>query len=123
MAVSWQDAYAGAMSNSEQRRKRVKAVSDLMDQGGGALPRLLLRAQRLQELDQALSDELDPGIAPHVRVANVRDGKLILCTPVAPIGTRLRMEAPRLIATLQRSYPGLFTELDVRITPTLPPRA
>ena len=117
-------SYAWPMSSGTQaRRGKAKAVSDLMRKGGGALPQLLLRAQRLGEMDAALAAELDPGIAPHVRVANVRDGKLILCTPVAPIATRLTMEAPRLIATLQRSYPGLFTELEVKVTPTLPPRS
>ncbi len=108
------------MSND---RRKPRAVEDVAREGGRGLATLLARARHLEGIDRTLAAELDPRHAPHVRVANVRDGKLILATPVAPIGQRLKMEKPRLLQALQRAYPGEFSDLEVRITPDLPPRS
>jgi hypothetical protein len=69
-----------------------------------------------------MAEALDPRHAPHVRVANLRQGVLILATPVAPIAQRIRMETPRLLAAIQAAFPGEVECLEVVITPDLPPR-
>lgn len=115
--------YAGAMNDASRRKPgKARAVDQIAHSGGGGLSGLLARARRLQRMDQALEAELDPRIAPHVRVANVRDGALVLATPVAPIAQRLKMEAPRLLAAMQRGFPGAFERLEVMVTPDLPAR-
>ncbi len=107
--------------NSEPK-KRAREVSEVVSGAPRSLTDLLARARRLDEMDQLLAKELDERFAPHVRVANVRDGALILATPVAPIATRLKMEAPRLLQTLQRAFPAEFNRIEILVTPDLPRR-
>lgn len=102
--------------------KKASAVNELLTSKARGLGDLLNRARHLEAMDRTLASELDPRHAPHVRVANVRDRALILATPVAPIATRLRMEAPRLLQILQKSFPGEFDRLEIKVTPDLPPR-
>lgn len=116
--------YAGAVNGDTRKRDaRPRAATEIAGADTRGLGTLLLRARRLEQLDQALERELDPRHAPHVRVANVRDGALILATPVAPIATRLRMEAPRLLEALRGRLPADVDRIEVRITPDLPARS
>ncbi len=105
-----------------KKSRKPRAASEVARSDDRGLAGLLARAARLERMDLALADLLDQRYAPHVRVMNVRDGKLLLATPVAPIATRLRMEAPRLLEDLQRAFPGEFTSLEVVVTPDIPPR-
>ncbi|MEM1412494.1 MAG: DUF721 domain-containing protein [Pseudomonadota bacterium] len=110
---------------NDRRRKRGKvsrSAHDIAQDDARGLGGLLARAQQLDQLDRAVAAHLGPKLAPHVRVANVRQGTLILMTPVAPIATRLRMEASTLLARLKASYPDTFNGLEVRVTPDLPDR-
>ncbi len=111
------------MSTSAGKKPtRPRAATEIARSSKRGLSGLLKRARHLEAIDRALADTLDPRHAPHVRVANVRDGRLILATPVAPIAQRLRMEQSRLLASLQSAFPGEFQSLEVRVTPDLPPR-
>lgn len=115
--------YAEGMTDSRKRRGApARAVSDIASGDDRGLAGLLARAQQLDRLDQVLATRLDERYAPHVRVANVRNGVLILATPVAPIATRLRMEAPALLEAMRAAYPGTLSDLEIRITPDLPAR-
>lgn len=111
--------------NADHRKRKAapRAATEIAGADTRGLGALLLRARRLERLDQALERALDPRHAPHVRVANVRDGALILATPVAPIATRLRMEAPRLLEALRGQLPAEVSRLEVRVTPDLPARS
>lgn len=111
--------------NADRRKRDAapRAATEIAGADTRGLGPLLLRARQLEKLDRALEETLDPRHAPHVRVANVRDGALILATPVAPIATRLRMEAPRLLEALRERLPADVTRLEVRITPDLPARS
>ncbi len=109
------------MSGTHWKAKRLaRPVSELMDKPGSGLAGLLQRAEALAKVDAVVRDLLPGNLAPHVRVANVRDGKLILCTPVAAIATRLRMEAPQLLARLRSHGVADIGSLEVLITPDLP---
>lgn len=105
------------------RSRKARSVGEIAATGERGLGGLLARARRLDRIDRALAAALDPRHAPHVRVANVRDGKLILATPVAPIAQRIKMEAPRLLETLRREFRDDFSQLEVMVTPDLPARA
>lgn len=110
---------------TESRRRKgapARAVTEIASGDDRGLAGLLARAQQLERLDRALAARLDERYAPHVRVANVRNGVLILATPVAPIATRLRMEAPALLEALRNAYPGTLNSLEIRVTPDLPAR-
>ncbi|MEE4174199.1 MAG: DciA family protein [Xanthomonadales bacterium] len=109
----------------DSRRKSetgAQSVSEIAGADARGLGRLLGRARHLDRLDRLVAGELDPRHAPHVRVANLRQGVLILATPVAPIAQRIRMETPRLLTAIQAAFPGEVESLEVRITPDLPPR-
>ena len=112
------------MNPSDWKEKRwSRPVGELMsdDQAAGAaLPRLLARARQLARLESVLDEILDPALARHVRVANVRDGRLILVTPVAPIATRLRLETPRLLNRFRARGIDFFDTIETRVAP-IPP--
>lgn len=103
-----------------KEKRLARPVSELMDKPGSGLAGLLQRAEALAKVDAAVRDLLPGNLAPHVRVANVRDGKLILCTPVAAIATRLRMESPTLLEQLAEHGVSGIGQLEVLITPGLP---
>jgi hypothetical protein len=88
--------------------------------GRGGLAKLLARAEQLARLETLLDELVDPALARHVRVANVRDGRLILVTPVAPIATRLRLEAPRLLEGFREHGIEFFDRIETRVAPFPP---
>ncbi len=109
----------------DSRRKSggdARPVTEIAGSDARGLARLLGRARYLDRMDRVLAAELDPRHAPHVRVANLRQGILVLATPVAPIAQRIRMETPRLLSAMQAACPGEIQSLEVKITPDLPPR-
>ena len=109
----------------DSRRKpgaKAQSVGEIAGSDSRGLARLLGRAKHLDRMDRVMAKELDPRHAPHVRVANLRQGVLVLATPVAPIAQRIRMETPRLLAAMQQAFPGECDSLEVVITPDLPPR-
>ncbi len=109
----------------DSRRKSgagAQSVGEIAGSDARGLARLLGRAKHLDRMDRVMAGALDPRHAPHVRVANLRQGVLILATPVAPIAQRIRMETPRLLDAMQAAFPGEIQSLEVKITPDLPPR-
>lgn len=109
----------------DSRRKSgagARSVDEIAGSDARGLARLLGRAKQLDRMDRVMAEALDPRHAPHVRVANLRRGVLVLATPVAPIAQRIRMEAPRLLGAIQAAFPGEIESLEVVITPDLPPR-
>ena len=71
-----------------------------MRPGASPMTDMLRHAKRLQKVESEFRSLLPENLAEHVRVANQRDGELVLVTPVAPIGARLRMEAAQIPAQL-----------------------
>ena len=115
--------YAWVMAATGRKKGApARAVTEIASGDDRGLAGLLARAQQLDRLDRALATHLDERYAPHVRVANVRNGVLVLATPVAPIATRLRMEAPALLEALRAAHGGTLASLEVRVTPDLPAR-
>ena len=83
----------------------------------GSLGKLLARAQQLARLDALLAELLDPALAPHVRVANVRDDCLLLVTPVAPIATRMRMLEQDLLQQFHARGVKAFHSIQTTVAP------
>ena len=112
------------MSNGNWREKRsMRPLGDILAQSGqdSGLAGLLARAEQLARLDAMLVELLEPGLAPHVRVANVRDDCLVLVTPVAPIATRLRLLAPTLLEQFRARGVQAFHRIETTVAP-LPPQ-
>lgn len=110
------------IDSSKKAGARAQSVDEIAGSDARGLARLLGRARHLDRMDRVMAETLDPRHAPHVRVANLRQGVLILATPVAPIAQRIRMETPRLLSAMQAAFPGEIQSLEVKITPDLPPR-
>lgn len=88
-----------------------QALDTLLDGSAGDI---LRRACWLQTLDQMLRPLLPTGAAGHVRLANVRDRRLILTADSAAWHTRLRLATPALLEAARTL--GLDVEaIDIRV--------
>jgi hypothetical protein len=105
--------------NSRVRKSTTppRSVQELMYPKGGSMQDMLRHARLIEKLDTEFRSLLPPAMSEHVRVANLRDGLLILVTPVAPIATRLRMEAPQIIERLAERGISRIDEMKVRVEP------
>lgn len=89
---------------------------------GSNLGSLLQHAGRLTQLQQRLAAVLDPALATHFQVANLRQNRLVLLASSPAWATRLRMQAADLLAFLRRSGHPELIEVEVRVAPlTAPP--
>ena len=73
----------------------------------------------LLEVQRLLADSVDPSLAGHFQVANLRQNHLILLAPSAAWATRLRMEAQSLLQTLRRSGFAALADIEVRVAPLI----
>jgi hypothetical protein len=92
-----------------------------------SLGNLLQHAGRLTQLQQLLAAALDPALAAHFQVANLKQNRVVLLASSPAWATRLRMQAADVLAILQRSdlrrsgHPEVV-EVEVRVAPlTAPP--
>jgi hypothetical protein len=83
---------------------------------------LLRHAGLLTQLQQLLAGTLDPALAAHFQVANLRQNRLVLLASSPAWATRLRMQAADVLAILRRSGHPDLDEVEVRVAPlTAPP--
>lgn len=64
------------------------------------LSALLTKAARLQQLEAHLRRALPPELAARVRVADLRDGLLVLSAPTPAAASRLRYAKPGIVKAL-----------------------
>ncbi len=94
----------------------LRAIENLLQKGDGGS--LVTRAKQLARLERRLQACLDPTVAAHCRLANLRDGLLLVQVPSGAWAARLRYEQPRILSCLRRA--GVPVE---RIEPlVLPPQ-
>ena len=77
---------------------RPRNLKSLLAEGLG---RTINRAKALIQLEQQVTGYLDASLALHCRVANVRDGILVLQVDTPAWAGRLRQQAPKLLAQLR----------------------
>jgi hypothetical protein len=82
---------------------------------------LLRHAGFLMQLQQLLAAALDPALAEHFQVANVRQARLVLLASAPAWATRLRMQAADILAILHRSGHRELDEVEVRVAPLSAP--
>ncbi len=69
----------------------------------GHLRQLTEKARKLAELGTTLRAALPPAIAPHVRLATVTDGCLVLQAASPVWAAQLRFKTPEILANLRRN--------------------
>jgi len=97
--------------------KPARSPAEILADPATSFGGLLERASLLLRLEKRLGSLLEPALAERCRVANLRQNRLILLVPSAAWATRLRMEAPGLLASLRRSGFADLAAIDVRVAP------
>ena len=100
--------------------KSALSSADIIADPSASFGSLLERARLLMRLERKLRTMIDEALADNFRVANLRQDRLILLAPTASWATRLRMAAPQLLESLQRSGYAGIESIEVRVGP-LPP--
>ena len=81
----------------------------------GDLGSLLRRAHELEALDLALRAHLDPALAAHCRVANIRGTQLVCLAHSSAAAARLRLMGQELLAQAGQRLKRHLTQLVVKI--------
>lgn len=81
------------------------------------LARITEKAARLSSLQEALARVVPAELARHCSVANVREAAVVIHASTNAAAARLRMLAPRLLATFTKSWPDISS---VRIEVQIP---
>lgn len=97
--------------------------SDVLSKRGSSLGGVLSHARLLLQVQNLLTGSVDPSLANHFQVANLRQNRLILLAPTAAWSTRLRMETPNLLAILHRAGQAEIREIEIRVAPLIEPPA
>lgn len=108
------------MARSQKSDKSARSPADILADPATSFGGLLERAGLLIRLERLLHSMIDPALAEHFRVANLRQNRLILLTPTAAWATRLRMVTPQLLESLRQSGHAGIEAIDIRVGP-LPP--
>lgn len=107
------------MTRFSQSDKKTVRVADVLTNHSSSLGGLLKRASFLMQLEHLLAGFLDPAMSAHFRVADYREKRLLLLAPTAAWATSLRMQAPQLVADLQRAGFADIERIDVRVAPVV----
>lgn len=91
-----------------------KPVAKILATQSSGLHTLLERAQYLQNLTQALRESLEPMLAEHVAIANLKEHTVVLTADSPAWLTQLRYQAPELLRILQQ-LPGLRSVSKVQL--------
>lgn len=85
------------------------------------LGQIVYKVDQLAKLNRLIIEKLDPELARHCRVANCRDGILILTTPSPSTGHLLRFSEVELLTSL-RAIPDFchLKSIKTQVRPPLP---
>lgn len=92
-----------------------KAFGNLLS-GTPELQKFVSKLQHLEQINNYLSAHLDPQLAPHCRVANMRDGALVISTTSPAWNHKLRFAALDILSLLRANplWSGLKS-IEVRV--------
>ena len=108
--------YAVRMGGTNLKDRDARSVGELMSESGSGFGRILQRARTLDQLNSRIMPLLEPKLASHCRVANVRDGRLVFVCSSPSCATRLRLQSPELIERLHALGMEAIEGIVVRIT-------
>ncbi|WP_428945194.1 DUF721 domain-containing protein [Pantoea sp. FN060301] len=103
------------------RDSRPQSIENLFEatEGQGMLQSIQQRAVALNKLNRAVQGVLPAQLHPWCRVANFRQGILVLETANASWLMRLRYEQSSLLSALRAQILPSLTAIDIRINPSL----
>jgi hypothetical protein len=78
-----------------------KSVSRLLTSSRGDLQSLLEQAHYLQSLTRVLREAIDPALADHITIANIRDDTAIVTAETPTWLSKIRYMAPTILTILQ----------------------
>lgn len=107
------------MARHPQSEQRALRTSEVLSDPSSSLGSTLKHARLLLQLQRLLAESVDPSLAGHFQVANLRQNRLILLAPSAAWATRLRMEAPGLLHMLRRAGFAALADIEVRVAPLI----
>lgn len=95
-------------------------LKDLLHKRSGATQRLLHKADQLERLQDRLQQWLPPALVPHVQLANLREGRLVLTADSSIWASKLRYLSPDLLRQLQTA--GWDCQrIEVKVAPVFAP--
>jgi len=98
-----------------------RSLGACLNDAGWQAGRLLARADRLLRIESALREWLaDPRLARSLRIANERDGRLVVYAASAAAATLLRYRQQELIQFLRLKLGLDATSIEVKIRPPAP---
>jgi hypothetical protein len=111
--------YASCMARHPQSDPSAAQLSELLSDKHSSLGAVLNRARLLLQLQQLLAGSMEPSLASHFQVANIRQNRLILLAPSASWATRLRMSTAELLETLHQAGFTELRKIDIRVAPLI----
>ena len=101
-----------------------KPVSKLLTTSNGDLQSLLEQAHYLQALTRVLREAIDPVLADHITIANIRDNTAIVAADTPAWLSKIRYMAPTILTILkqQSSLAGL-RKIQFKVQPPTDPTA
>lgn len=105
------------MTRNSRSNRSALSVRQLMADSEGGFGRVLQRARSLEQLSRQVSGLLDPDMARHCQLANVRDGRMIFACSSPGCATRLRMQAPDLLEQLHAAGMEDIDAIEVKMAP------
>lgn len=99
-------------------KKPPQDLSQLLHQSG-KLPDLAEKAELLLYLDQHVKQMIAGPVAEQLKVANFRQGVLVVETTSAAWAARINFQKPKLLAQLQAETLPILTAIEVKVNPRL----
>lgn len=101
------------------QRRAPDSLSSILSQGSGKLAKIQQKAHHLQVINQLLTNDYLPGCDDYCRVANLRNGILVLEVASGAWLTRLQSMRINLLNQLrERVLPSLIS-IEIKVNPQL----
>ena len=97
-------------------KKPPQDLSQLLHQSG-KLPDIAEKAELLLYLDQHVKQIVAGPVAEQLKVANFRQGVLVIETTSAAWAARINFQKPKLLAQLQAETLTILTAIEVKVNP------
>lgn len=89
----------------------------------GKLPNMVEKAELLNHLNNHVKQMIGGPVADQLKVANLREGVLVMETSSAAWAARINFQKPMLLRQLQAETLPMLTAIEVKVNPSLVKRA
>ena len=98
--------------------KPLKPLQDVLNDGASQLPRLIAQAERLQRASQVLRAHLEAPLSEHCRVANIKDGSVVMHADSPAWAAKLRFHVAGMLERLnkEKSF-GALRAIRIKVSP------